>query len=711
MIDWEYYKERLGNAIQKIITIPAAFQHVSNPVPRVRHPDWLHRRVREREDRFQQTKLQDMFARQAKKAQEDQAAAVKNDDDDDEEAEAGGSPGGRDAALEAADADMEDLGTSFGAAKKLLARTVRDISQGTQEAAAEMVARAEQQGRETLEVVAEDASPCPPRQEDFKGWLAHQKRRWQQQREDRKRRRVEERAAAARPQQAQQQPAGPITTVGAFFRHQQQQAAQSHWQLIQVSEVPLEPGRFKAWVLVDDRMYSVRLEVPRALYINSTAAPQEAADLFGLPVRRVQRELPGGQEPANVYEATLPEHDYLRKASEIAQRLAVPHVRGVFESRLPLGMEAAWRLGCVATLSPSARGKGLGEAFTLHDLQMGTAAADARYLEGARLQQLSLYHTMDEVAGRGILACVVWPQERAWVVMINSNVRTAQEVTTGLMDRTWRELDRQVREQADAMEAGALPQLSFEVSYVPDFGRACKSVQKVLATYREQNKGPTLVLSEGPRSSLQLKGDLPLLDAFPCVDIPANTADGDLPALGWQQRAARLAAARAVSGRQWLEERLEVARYGHLPVGNLGGDWLLSTMDAFFARSLRDQGHLLWAEDRRLPTLKSTFDPIELFSGEERTIEVNCRGAYRAVCVELKIHHLAVNALDKAGLLGDLEGVALVDEGSTVGPAFRVLRGMVQRLLEDATRRSNLLADSLLKNLYRRDGPGVWAST
>lgn len=38
-------RERLGSAIQKIITIPAAMQRVSNPVPRVKHPDWLHKKV------------------------------------------------------------------------------------------------------------------------------------------------------------------------------------------------------------------------------------------------------------------------------------------------------------------------------------------------------------------------------------------------------------------------------------------------------------------------------------------------------------------------------------------------------------------------------------------------------------------------------------------------------------------------------------------
>lgn len=45
IVDWEYYRERLSGAIQKIITIPAALQRVPNPVPRVAHPDWLHKRV------------------------------------------------------------------------------------------------------------------------------------------------------------------------------------------------------------------------------------------------------------------------------------------------------------------------------------------------------------------------------------------------------------------------------------------------------------------------------------------------------------------------------------------------------------------------------------------------------------------------------------------------------------------------------------------
>jgi len=62
LIDWDYYIGRLQNAIQKIITIPAAFQKVANPVPRVAHPDWLMKKVKERDDTHKQTKLSSFFS-------------------------------------------------------------------------------------------------------------------------------------------------------------------------------------------------------------------------------------------------------------------------------------------------------------------------------------------------------------------------------------------------------------------------------------------------------------------------------------------------------------------------------------------------------------------------------------------------------------------------------------------------------------------------
>lgn len=55
--DWDYYITRFSNQVQKIITIPAAFQSIENPVPRVSHPDWLAKLVSERENAHKQRKL------------------------------------------------------------------------------------------------------------------------------------------------------------------------------------------------------------------------------------------------------------------------------------------------------------------------------------------------------------------------------------------------------------------------------------------------------------------------------------------------------------------------------------------------------------------------------------------------------------------------------------------------------------------------------
>ncbi|TFK24084.1 DNA polymerase epsilon catalytic subunit A [Coprinopsis marcescibilis] len=65
ILDWNYYIERLGSVIQKLITIPAAMQKVTNPVPRVRHPDWLFRRVASQVDKFKQNKMTDFFRTKA----------------------------------------------------------------------------------------------------------------------------------------------------------------------------------------------------------------------------------------------------------------------------------------------------------------------------------------------------------------------------------------------------------------------------------------------------------------------------------------------------------------------------------------------------------------------------------------------------------------------------------------------------------------------
>lgn len=61
LLDWEYYKGRLANAILKIVSIPAALQAVENPVPRIEYPAWLIKKCRELTDVRKQQKLSSFF--------------------------------------------------------------------------------------------------------------------------------------------------------------------------------------------------------------------------------------------------------------------------------------------------------------------------------------------------------------------------------------------------------------------------------------------------------------------------------------------------------------------------------------------------------------------------------------------------------------------------------------------------------------------------
>lgn len=100
------------------------------------------------------------------------------------------------------------------------------------------------------------------------------------------------------------------------------------------------------------------------------------------------------------------------------------------------------------------------------------------------------------------------------------------------------------------------------------------------------------------------------------------------------------------------QARLQAARYAHLPVASMGPDWAIDAADALFARQLRAAGHLLWVSSPDATTPGSGLatrppDRAEaLLLEEQRTrTEVTAPGVYRTVCCEVKLTHLAVNAV------------------------------------------------------------------
>ena len=58
-----------------------------------------------------------------------------------------------------------------------------------------------------------------------------------------------------------------------------------------------------------------------------------------------------------------------------------------------------------------------------------------------------------------------------------------------------------------------------------------------------------------------------------------------------------------------LQEKTIIARYNHLPLGNLASDWAVGTADALFGRLLQDAGQVLWAADSSLPDPAGKGEP------------------------------------------------------------------------------------------------------
>ena len=80
-------------------------------------------------------------------------------------------------------------------------------------------------------------------------------------------------------------------------------------------------------------------------------------------------------------------------------------------------------------------------------------------------------------------------------------------------------------------------------------------LQHRLACGRQRCRGPVAVVAELPGGLARLARTVPALDAYPCLEIPAHSADGAYPRLGWQPRAAKTAVQRVAGHGPWLRVR------------------------------------------------------------------------------------------------------------------------------------------------------------
>ncbi|TSU24182.1 DNA polymerase epsilon catalytic subunit A [Bagarius yarrelli] len=616
ILDWSYYIERLGSAIQKIITIPAALQQVANQI------------------------------------------------------EPGETP------------DIED----FGAPKRPLQPAIL-ISTKRKRASQGEDSQAESQELELTQSWREILGPPPPMgttQDERLVWLRYHKKKWElqirQRKERRKRRRMLD--GEAQPTGGGAIRDGPTTGLGNFLRRTARSILDMPWQIVQIAETS-HPGLFKLWAVIGTDLHCMKLNIPRVFYVNQRVAKQEE----GATYKKVNRILPRSNIVHFLYQYSVPEDMYQEHINEINADLSAPDIEGVYETQVPLIFRALVQLGCVCMVNKQVVRALAGreaDTFDLEHLEM-RSLAQFSYLEPGSVRHIYLYHHNQ---GHKALFGLFIPSQRKASVFVLDTVRSNQMPNlstlygaerTALLEKTSEELLPPEKHQ-------------FEVRAENDVKAIYRAVQRILLSYKLR----------------RLTAGMTVLEEFPVVPVHV-TDDISYSVLDWQRHGARRMIKHYLNLDSCLSQAFDMARYYHLPVGNLPEDISIFGSDLFLARHLRKHNHLLWLSPTTRPDLggKEADDSRLVMESDERgTVEINTQGCFSTVCVELDIQSLAVNTILQSQHVNDMEG------GASMGVSFDViqhasledmmiLKSMVVGWVREITQYHNVYADNQVMHFYR----------
>ncbi|KAF2838494.1 DUF1744-domain-containing protein [Patellaria atrata CBS 101060] len=611
VIDWNYYLERLSSVIQKIITIPAALQKVRNPVPRVPHPDWLERRIRNKDDIFKQKKMTDMF---------DKKTLVDIDTN----------------TLGNRVADVEDFGSSqFSKSKKGVVTKMAQKRKAPEPAVPLQT-----------DPYASLPSKMPSITEDYKGWLQYQKKKWKIQKQARIRRR--QLFGEKRPD--------AVDGISSIFRNQAELLYISTWQLLQLRETDT-PGEVRAFVLIDKKVHPLKVIVPRQLYLNLKRNDLPDVSIDGCMVEKViNHTLPNGHPSVHLFKLTMPEQVYVSEAKKLSVLFNHPSVEGVYEKQLPLNVRAVLKLGSICTFDESQRGvlgKGLEKGFDLSALRRVPSAQP--YLSNTTFSYLYLYHV---IAGdRQIFALFSTSKDQAHIVVLN---RSRDVHGLPNVDKIYKDMLT-----ARLQETGGEPwqnsfhyqdDIHFKTTQVTTKRKAYLEIGDVVKKMRADEANPLMLVVQSQQHHL-LSHSIPILKDFPILSLRSEEADKQLPPLGWQSFVAKRLVSHYLNMGAWITHLVSLSRYGDVPLCNLEREDPRFLIDLTYARRLQKEKVVLWWSAGPKPD-HAGYEKDDILC-ELETVQmpsVNNPGTYSSVCIDLSIRNLAINTILSSSLINEAEG-------------------------------------------------------
>ncbi|QSZ31190.1 hypothetical protein DSL72_000753 [Monilinia vaccinii-corymbosi] len=677
LLDWDYYSERLGSVIQKLITIPAALQKCSNPVPRVAHPEWLQRRIRIKDDNMKQKKMTDMFA---KAPLED----ISNLQD-------------------TRMADMEDFGTQLLKPKTLSSQLNAEPHKPMKRKFPEPVVAV------SINPFAALPDKMPSPSEDYERFLEYQKQKWKIQKQARIRRRHlfgENR--------------GPQSNIATTFQNQAEQLFKSTWQVLQLRGTE-SPGIVLAFVLIDSKVHTLKVQVPRTVFLNLKGSELPDIEIDGCEAEKVTHTLPNGHPSVHLFKLTMPEDIYVNEAQKISLLFNHPSVEGVYEKQVPLNIRAVLQLGSLCTFDetqPGVLGRGLEQGFDLSGLRR--ASPKNPYLSHSPMAYLYLYHV---IAGdRQIFALFSTSKEQAHVVILQKTKVAEQDLPN--IAKTYADcLAKRHQDSNGEVWQNCFDyqeRVQFKISQVTTRRKALLEVGDLVKKMKNDESKPLMLVVQSPQRRL-LVHDVPILGDLPILPLKPDIQDSKLPPLNWQSFIAKRLVNHYLSLGEWVIHLTELARYGDVPLCNLERDDPRFLIDVAYARRLQKNNVVLWWSGGPKPD-HAGYELDDVLGGLD-TVQmpsVNNPGTYPSVCIELDVRNLAINTILTSSLINELEGSdsisfnpaapsddapsdgtnVLYAENAFATAGVTVLREMVKAWWAEACKGSSM-ADIMVQHLVR----------
>lgn len=667
IIDWNYYRERLGSTIQKIISIPAALQGLPNPVPRVVQPDWVQKRIEKKNDKMKQSSLSAFFSKAApgsKPTDSNQVSAID---------------------------DIEDIGgipTSSNPPK-----IAHVISKRRKH---EMHTDSEEDKEQRI---LKQQPPDPLT--DYVGFLKYEKIKWDIQAKERKRRQK----LFGRGYNSMDR-----SIVGNFIGHRAELYATNVWQVIQYIPDSSHPGNLKVFVLVKDKIQELTLHIPKIIYVKFKSGNMPDGSIENCIVKKSDESLPTGSNNENIFKLIMPESTYLNEMKKPDSILKSTDIAGTYETQIRSSDRAIIELGsCVRFDEKKAEllAKSFEKGFDKENLKSVSAE---NYLHKFSMNILYLLHIISN--GYEIFTLFNTSNTSAYMYILKASANAQQ--LPPKMGAFYRDMLKAKKAKVDKYyQIIDYPSsVSFETHYFTDIGRLHRKLNAKIANINEHSASKFLLTIQSPLSE-KLQKMLKACQSMPTVKM--SIGEIQTSALSWHVLIMKRIINHYLSLSGWIQKLIDLSKYSNIPLCNLRVSNMGYLIDVEYARRLQKAGIILWWSPKPLPDYGGTEKDTTLFESDEslQFPHFNSPEVYETVCMELSVKNLTINTVLTSSWINEAEGVFISETGenndaeaedagsstladdSFSGPALAVLRGLVRHWWDDAIN-GNSEADSMV---------------